>query len=125
MMHVGCGSDGCLETGSGSCERRTNATVADERGLHTRPGDLSFSACGYPDASLKPRETLRMHPPLTGHTRLQRAGFRYEYRSLKRFAQEARLRRKRDLHYALPTPSRARTTPITRRLCSMIRSTDP
>lgn len=61
MMRVGCGSDCCLETGS-SCERRTNAAVTDERGLHTRSGDLSFSARVCRNASPKPLETLRLHP---------------------------------------------------------------
>jgi hypothetical protein len=49
-----------------SCERRTNAAVADERGLHTRRGDLSSSAGDYTNASLKPFETRSKRPPLTG-----------------------------------------------------------
>jgi len=61
MMHVGCGSDGCLRDGIRSCERRTNAAVADERGLHTRPGDPSSSARGFTNASPKPCKT----PPAT------------------------------------------------------------
>ena len=86
-MHVGCGLD-CLETGR-SCEHRTNAAVADERGLHTRPGDL-FLLC----ARLHGRKSQAFRdPPIapaacrSRHT--QCAGNRYEYRSLKRFAQEA------------------------------------
>ena len=91
MMHVGCGSDGCLRDGIRSCERRTNAAVADERGLHTRSGDLSCSARGEANASLKPFETRRQLPPphRSRHPK-QCAGFVYEYRSLTRFAQEGR-----------------------------------
>ena len=71
MMRVGCGSDCCLETGS-SCEPRTSAAVTDERGLHTRSGDLSFSARDCMDASPKPFGTIRMHPPVADRAILPR-----------------------------------------------------
>jgi len=105
-MHVSAVRNCCLRDGIGRASDARTPAVTDERGPHTRPGDVSSSTRGYSNASLKPYDSHR-NRSIRRSRRILRAGIRYEYRSLKRFAQELRLGMPCDQGHTSPSTSGA------------------
>ena len=91
LMHVGCGLACCLETGFGivraSHERFCRRTSADyTRGQATLHSFSARLRRRKSQTFLRPSSTRRF----AGRAMSRRASNCYEYRSLKRFAQEPR-----------------------------------
>src|SRR4030095_5285119 len=78
-----------LRDGIGRASIARTPAVADERGPHTRPGDLAPLRADTGTQVSNLIETFTPHPQLpAGRAPIPRAGISYEYRSLTRFAQE-------------------------------------
>src|SRR4029453_831037 len=90
MMHVGCGSELLPERRDRSCEHRTNPCCRRRARDHTRGQAtlLLYARVQERKSRTSTRDLHTVSAAPAGHAVIPRTGIRYEYRSLKRFAQE-------------------------------------